>query len=428
MNDHSRPLLAIGKGSTEPGELTGSTMSRDSRSVCIIVENQPVPFDRRVWQQARALTDAGYRVSVICPKDPICASSHEFIEGIQIYRHSIWSGRGRLGYTVEYAMALVVQFYLALKVYVRSGFTILQACNPPDTVFLIALFFKLFGVRFVFDHHDLCPELFEVKFARRGLLYRIVCLAERLTFRTADLSIATNESYRGVAVARGGMDAQRVVVVQTCADLAEVDASLPAPALKRGKQLMVVYVGVMEIQDGVHLLVESIDYLVKQRRRDDTLFVLIGSGNELPHLQSMTARLGLDGTVEFTGRIPHQQVDSYLSTADICVAPDPSNPLNDNCTMIKNLEYMAHGRPVVLYDLKEGRRTLGDAALYARPNDPIDFALQIEKLLDSPSLRDELGRAGRERAEQDLNWEVQKGKLVAAFAQLSANPAQLTAD
>jgi glycosyltransferase involved in cell wall biosynthesis len=392
--------------------------SKRPAAVCIIVENQTVPFDRRVWQEARALREAGYRVFVISPKGPRCESAHETIEGIEIYRHRTWLPHGPYGYVMEYAFALIAEFYLTLRIYIRSRFAILQACNPPDTIFLIAFVFKLLGVRFVFDHHDLSPELYTVKFGRRGLPHSILRLAEWLTFRTADLSIATNESYREIAIARDKMNPERIVVVQTGADLGEVDSIAPDPALKRDKPYMVVYVGVMEVQDGLNLLIKSIQYLVKENHRDDTLFVLIGSGSELPRLRIMTTELDLDDFVEFTGTVSHEEVDRYLSTADVCVAPDPPNPLNERCTMIKNIEYMAHSKPVVLYDLKEGRRTLGDSALYARPGDPLDFAVQIGTLLDSEVLRRKLGLSGRRRVEQELNWKHQSAKFICAFERL----------
>jgi len=396
-------------------------MNRDPRpGVCIIVENQPVPFDRRVWQEARALLAAGYRVSIISPKTPDCKASTETLEGIDIYRHWTWAVHGRVGYVFEYIFALAAEFYLAWRVYARNRFCVLQGCNPPDTVFLIALAFKPLGVRFLFDHHDLSPELYEAKFGKRGLIYRILHLFERLTFRAADLSIATNESYRKIAIERGKMQPDRVVVVQTCADLAEVSRGKQKPELKRGKRYMVAYVGVMERQDGVRLLIEAIEYLVKTKKRQDTQFVLIGSGSELPNLKALSTQLGVKDYIEFTGLLPHEQVEPYLATADVCVAPDPLNPLNDKSTMIKILEYMAYARPIVLYELEEGHNTAGNSALYARPNDPTDFAQQIEKLLESEQLRRELGEFGRKRAEEELNWKVQSSKLLAAYASLVA--------
>ena len=393
-------------------------MEPNAPGVCIIVENEPVPFDQRTWQEARALRDAGFHVAVICPKGHGTQASRETLQGIEIYRHRIWPARGHFGYLLEYFMSLVAEFFLAAKAYSDHKFQILEACNPPDITFLVALAFKPLGVRFVFDHHDLSPELYAVKFNRRGLVYRLIEWAERWTFQCADLSLATNESFREIAIARGGMRPDRVVVVQTCADLREVNGNHPDPKLKGDFRNMVLYVGVMESQDGLQLLLESIEHLVKEKGRKDTRFVLIGEGTEYPELKRAVARKGLDKFVEFTGELPHSEVGHYLISADVCVAPDPLNELNDRCTMIKNLEYMAYRKPVVLFDLQEGRRTLGDGALYARPNDPIDFAKQIEQLLDCETLRKTLGDRNGERARNGLNWQVQGEILTTAFRTL----------
>ncbi len=385
-------------------------------AVLIIVENLPVPFDRRVWQEACALRDAGYRVSVISPKRGEFTRGYEQLEGIEIYRHWLPEASGPAAYALEYCSALAAEFTLALRAYFRVRFQVLHACNPPDTIFPIALFFRIFGVRFVFDHHDLNPELFEAKFGKKGgLFYRLVCLAERMTYRAADVAIATNESYREVAVRRGGMAPERVFIVRSSPDLSRLQRGPAQPELKCGRRYLAVYLGVMGPQEGVHLLLEAVADIIRQRRTDDVAFVLIGGGTELPRLKVVAAEMGLGSTVTFTGRIPDREVAAYLSTADVCVAPDPKNPMNDKSTMNKILEYMAHGRPIVLFDLTEGRRAAGDAALYAHPNDPSDFARHILALLDSEALRRRLGDAGRRRVESTLNWEIQKQKLLKAY-------------
>jgi glycosyltransferase involved in cell wall biosynthesis len=385
-------------------------------AVCIIVENLPLPFDRRVMQEARALRDAGYHVSVICPKGRGFEKSRETLEGIEIYRHRIWEASGALGYFLEYAWALTAEFLLALRIYARTRFRVLQACNPPDTIFLIALFFKLFGVRFIFDHHDLNPELFEAKFQRRGFGYKLVCWAERLTFRTANVAIATNESYREVALVRGGMNRDRTFVVRSCPDLNRVRKQAPRPELMEGRRYMVVYLGVMGRQDGIDLWLQSIATIVHQQKREDILFVLIGAGTELPPLKALAAQLGLESCTRFTGRISDKEVSAYLSTATVGIAPDPATPMNDKSTMNKILEYMAYGVPVVLYSLTEGRRSAGDAALYARNGDTEDFAQKVLTVLDSDSLRAKLGECGRKRIEESLNWEIEKRALLEAYA------------
>ncbi|HEV2425922.1 MAG TPA: glycosyltransferase family 4 protein [Terriglobia bacterium] len=379
----------------------------------IIVEDIPVPFDRRVWQEACALREAGYGVSVICPKRNTFTDARETLEGIEIYRHGLREGSGPVSYVWEYLQAVAAQFILAIRIYRRSRFRVIHACNPPDTIFLVGAFFKLFGVRFIFDHHDLNPELFEVKFGRRGLLYRLVCLAERLTYRTADVSIATNDSYRQIAVERGGMTPTRAFVVRSAPDLNRISLRPPRDDLKLGRKYLVLYLGTMGPQEGVDLLLEATAHIA--RVRSDTAFVIIGAGSEVQRLKSITANLGLESMVRFTGRIPDAELADYLSTADVCVAPDPKNPMNDKSTMNKVLQYMAYSRPVVLFDLTEGRRAAGDAALYACPNDPADFAAQILRLLDAEPLRRELARRGRRRIEENLNWEREKIALLDAY-------------
>jgi len=383
--------------------------------VCIIVENLPVPQDRRVWQEARALAEVGHQVSIICPKGPGFERARETLEGIEIYRHDLREGSGPLGYLVEYTWALAVELLLALRIYARTGFRVLQACNPPDTIFLIGAFFKLLGVRFIFDHHDLNPELYEVKFRRKDLFYRLACLAERLTFRTADVAIATNSSYRDVALTRGGMSPDRSFVVRSCPDLGRFRWQPPRLELKEGNEHLVVYIGVMGPQDGIDLLLASIEYIVKNKSRRDTLFVLIGDGTESQLLKTAAKSRGLDSFVKFTGRIPDSEVGAYFSTADLGVAPDPKNAMNDKSTMNKVLEYMGYGLPVVLYDLTEGRRSAEDAALYACPNNPIDFAEKVLTLLDSESLRRELGQRARKRIEECFSWETDKQVLLKAY-------------
>ena len=387
-------------------------------SVCIIVQNLPVPLDRRVWCEARALRDAGYVVSVICPKGKnCCTANYEILDGIHIYRHRIWEASTTIEYLLEYSLALAAELYLILKVFRRTRFSILHGCNPPDTLFLIGLILKPFGVRFIFDHHDLAPELFEAKFGTgNGLLSAFTRLAEKCSFRVASVSIATNQSFREVAVSRGGKKPEQVFVVRNCPDLATLTRRPVRPDMKLGKPLLVVYVGFMAQQDGLDLLLESIEYIVKCEKRQDTQFVLIGGGTMLPELRTTVAEKALGDFVTFTGLVSHEEVVNYLSNADVGVAPDPKTPMNDNSTMIKIFEYMAFGLPVVLFDLKEGRRTAGPAALYASPNDPIDFANKVTTLLDCGELRQRLGACGRKRIDESLNWDAEKVALLQAYS------------
>jgi glycosyltransferase involved in cell wall biosynthesis len=390
----------------------------EQTSVCIVVENLPVPIDRRVWSEARALREAGYAVAVICPKGKkSCTAPYEVLEGIHIYRHRTWEASSTIGYLLEYGWALAAELYLVLKVFARTRFRVLQGCNPPDTLFLMGLLLKPFGVRFIFDHHDLAPELFEAKFGGgNGLLRSVTRFAEKCSFMVANVSVATNESFKEVALTRGGKRSDEVFVVRNCPDLTTLRRGPVRAEIKRGRPLLVVYVGFMGRQDGLDLLVESIEHLVKREKREDATFVLVGAGTMLPQLQAMVAEKGLESFVTFTGQVSHEEVSLYLSNADIGVAPDPKTPMNDNSTMIKIFEYMAFGLPTVLFDLKEGRRSAGPAALYAVPNDPVDFASQILKLLNGSELRARLGACGRQRIEEGLNWEVEKTVLLRAYS------------
>jgi len=392
-------------------------MPEKRTAVCIVVENLPVPLDRRVWKEACALRDSGYHVSVICPKGTGRATgSYEELDGIEIHRHPHWEASGVAGYLLEYGLALAAECYLTLKVFARTRFRILQACNPPDTIFLVALLLKLFGVRFVFDHHDLSPELFETKFGKgKRPLYLLTRVLEFCSFKVAKVSIATNESFRDIAVTRGSKRLEDVFVVRNCPELVHVDRTPMQADIKKGRLFLVIYVGFMGPQDGLDLLIDSIEDLVKRKRRDDAHFLLVGGGSELPILRGEVNRRGLENFVSFTGQVPYDRVIAYLSCADIGVAPDPKTPMNDNSTMIKILEYMAYGLPTVLFDLKEGRRIAESAALYAEPNDPLDFAGKIAELLDDEKLRQELGACGRRRVEHSLNWEAEKLTLLQAY-------------
>jgi glycosyltransferase involved in cell wall biosynthesis len=395
----------------------GTGVTDPPTAVCIVVENLPVPTDRRVWSEARALRDAGYLVSVICPKGKkFWTAKYEVLDGIHIYRHSSWEAATPIGYLMEYMMALSAEFLLVLKVFARTRFRILQGCNPPDTIFLLGAILKPFGVRFIFDHHDLSPELFEAKFGNRGgVLSALTRLAEKCSFRLASVTIATNESFKEIAIARGGKTPDRVFVVRNCPDLTTMKSEAAKSEIKRDGPIMVVYVGFMGPQDGLDILLESIEHIVKTEKRQDANFLLIGGGTMLPVLRKMAADKGIEAFVTFTGQVSHEEVVSYLSRADIGVAPDPKTAMNDSSTMIKIFEYMAFGLPTVLFDLKEGRRSAGPAALYATPNSPVDFAQQIIRLLNCRELRQELGATGRKRIEDGLNWNSEKSVLLQAY-------------
>jgi glycosyltransferase involved in cell wall biosynthesis len=393
--------------------------TRNGRRVLIIVENLPCPFDRRVWQEARTLTAAGYLVSIICPKAPGYEKSFERLEGIDIHRHALpREADGVLGYVLEYSVALAMEFWLSLKVLFGRGFDVIHACNPPDTIFMIGAFYKLFGKKYVFDHHDINPELYEAKFGKRGFGRKLLVALERMSFNTADLVISTNESYRNIAIERGRKNPKDVYVVRSGPDLTRIKQVPPNPALKKGRRYLVGYVGVMGKQEGIDLLLRAVQLIVKQLGRTDIQFGLVGGGTELPAMRELAKDLGVAEYVTFTGRAPDAELLEMLNTADICVNPDRANDMNDRSTMNKIMEYMALGKPVVQFDLTEGRVSAGDASWYARPNDVADLAQKMVALLGDENQRIHMGAVGRERVERELSWQHEAPRLLNAYENL----------
>jgi glycosyltransferase involved in cell wall biosynthesis len=389
------------------------------RRVLIIVENLPCPFDRRVWQEARTLAAAGYLVSIICPKGKGYEKSFEEIDGIAIYRHlQPFEASGALGYLAEYTWALLAEFALSLRVLMERGFDAIHACNPPDTLFLIGSFYKLFGKKFLFDHHDINPELYEAKFQRRDLFYRLMVWLERRTFETADVCVATNESYRRIAIERGSRSPSKVFVVRSGPDLRRLRVLPATAALKNGRRYLVGYVGVMGRQEGIDGLLASVQHIVQDMERTDIQFGLVGGGTELAAMRKLAEQLGIADYVTFTGRVPDDELLAMLNTADVCVNPDVANDMNDKSTMNKIMEYMALGKPIVQFDLTEGRVSAQDASLYARRNDPVDMARKLVALLDDPELRQRMGAAGLERVKTVLAWEHEAPRLLAAYEEL----------
>lgn len=386
------------------------------RKVLIIVENLPVPFDRRVWHEARTLKAAGAEVSVICPTGKGFEQRREILEGIHIHRHPLpLDAAGPIGYLVEYTSALFWETLLAWRIYFGRGFHVIHGCNPPDLVFLVALPFRLLGVRYLFDHHDINPELYEAKFNRRGIFWKLMVLLERLTFKSARVSIATNESYRRIAIERGGMKSEDVFVVRSGPDLNRLEHLPPNAAWRNGRAHLVGYVGVMGEQEGIDLLLEAAGHIVHQIGRKDIQFCLVGGGPSLAGLQDLAASNGLSDFVTFTGRAPDNVLFEVLSTSDVCVNPDRVNPMNDKSTMNKIMEYMAFGKPIVQFEVTEGRFSAGEASLYARPNDSTDMAEKILELLADPERRARMGTFGRARVENELSWSHQIEPLIAAY-------------
>lgn len=394
----------------------------EKRKVLIVVENLPVPLDRRVWLEATTLVAQGYQVCVICPTGRGWDASYEEIEGVHIYRYPEppEAHSGALAYAREWGGALWHMFRLARRVRRERGFDVIHGCNPPDLIFLLALRYRWQGVRYLFDHHDVCPELFEAKFNRRGLLYKVMLLWERLTFATAHVSIATNESFREVAIGRGGMAPEDVFVVRSAP---QVDRFVPGPgdaSYRKGAGTVLGYVGVIGQQEGMDLLVEAAAHLIGALGHRDVHFVIVGFGPQLPEVERDVAARGLADHFTFTGPLYGAELLSALNATDIGVAPDPKNAMNDISTMNKVMEYMTLEKPSVQFDLKEGRASADNASLYAVANDPKDFAAKIATLIADPEQGRQMGVRGRARVLGALSWEHSVPPLLAAYDRVFA--------
>jgi glycosyltransferase involved in cell wall biosynthesis len=390
----------------------------------ILVENLSVPFDRRVWQESTALRDAGWEVHVICPQGTKQDTEAEVeLDGVRIHRYPLRPAvGGPIGYLREYGSALWHTYRLAQRV---GPVDVVHACNPPDLFFLVAKRLRRGGARFVFDQHDLVPELYLSRFDRgRDLMYRAVCRLERLTYRAADVVIATNESYRQVALDRGGKSPDEVFVVRSAPAVERFRQVPTDEGARRGKPHLLCYLGVMGPQDGVDYALRALARLRDEVGRIDWHAVFMGAGDRFEAMVALSHELGLSELVEFTGRIPDEDVLRYLSTADVCLSPDPLNPLNDVSTMNKIMEYMAMARPIVSFDLREAKVSAADAAVYAPDNDESAFARLIARLLDDPAERRRMGELGRARVTGPLSWEHSRAALIAAYeAAVSGRPA-----
>src|SRR5579859_5848024 len=395
-----------------------------SERILIIVQNLPLPFDRRVWLECQALRSAGYTVAAVCPKgkgDP----SHQVIDGIELHKYRPYApGGSKLSFIAEYAYSFLATAAKTVKARRKGRFAVIQACNPPDIFWPIALFFRAVdGTRFVFDHHDLCPELFQSRFPGGPKLpYRGLRALERRTHRSADQVISTNASYREIAISRSGKRPQDVTIVRTGPDPDKLKRGPADPDQRRGRRYLAAYIGVMGPQDGVDIVIRAADIVLNELGRDDIAFTLIGSGDCFEELVALRDTLGLAGHVEFTGRAPDELVSRVMSTADVGLSPDPKNPLNDLSTMNKSMEYMAFELPVVAFDLRETRVSVADAGVYVRPNDVREYAQAIVDLIDDEARRAELGKLGRERVEQELAWSYQQRAYLDVYDRLTRGP------
>ena len=410
-------------------------MKESAGKILMVVEN-PYPWDSRVKKEAMKLFEFGYEVSVITKKYPE-QSTHQILDGINIYRvpwfevfRKSTESKSKLlslfrniatksGYVIEYFYFTFIVFLFSIYVLIKKGFDVIHTHNPPDTLFLIGLFYRILGKKFVFDHHDLSPELFLSRYKTKGgFIYNALLLEEKLCLRSANLIIATNESYKEIDIKRGKKKPEDIFIVRNGPDLDLFKPVEPDSELKNSGKKILVYIGVMGPQDGVDYLLRSLNILVQEYQRKDFYCLIIGPGDSLEDLRKLRKELNLEEYCVLTGKIPFDDLLKFLSTADICVDPNPSNPLNDYSTWIKVMEYMSFGKPIVSYNLKETRYSAQKAALYAKPNDENEFTRLIIQLMDDPKLRDEMGQFGKERVEKELSWDVVSQNLLDAYKKL----------
>jgi len=387
--------------------------------ILFIVENNPAPPDVRVWNEALAAREFGYEVSVIGPAERWGDPFHSLIQGVHVYRHPRpKEAAGKWAMILEYLNAPLWEMLISLGIFLSRPFQVIHGANPPDHIFMIALPFKPFGVRYLFDHHDIAPENYVAKFGRKDLLFRFLRVMERLTFRTADLVVSTNESYKRIAMARGGKRDEEVVVVRNGPDLRRLPAVSPNPGLREGFSHLVAYVGLIGQQEGIENLLRAAEHIVKAKGRDDVKFVVVGTGPYLEHVRRRSADMGLERNVRFTGYIPNRDKYEVLTTADVCINPEFGNAFTDKSTMIKIMEYMSVAKPVVQFYTTEGEVTAGPAAVYVRENDAVKFAEALLELLGDDARRAEMGAVGRRRVEDRWAWGIQKERLRDAYRRI----------
>jgi len=391
--------------------------------VLIVVQNLPVPFDRRVWLEATTLTQNGYRVSVICPKMRGFNESRETIEDIEIHRYPLpIDAQGKLGFVLEFLWCFLMASFLSLKVQLAGrGFDVLHVCNPPETYWPLAWFWRGFGKRFIFDHHDLSPEMFAVKFERPatrdegGALFKALLFLERMTFNAAHVVITTNESHKWIAVARGSKRAEDVFIVRSGPDLSRFKVYDPDPKWRQGKPFLIAYLGEICKQDGVDHLVRAIKILRDELKRTDVHCIFMGGGPHQKAIADYAVEIGVQELCTFTGRVSDDDLCRVLSSADIGIDPDPKNAWSDQSTMNKVIEYMFFGLPVLSYDLHETRVSAGGAGVFVTANDERALAQGIVDLLEDPDRRKRLGAAGYARVREVLAWNYSVTPLLTAY-------------
>ncbi len=391
--------------------------------ILFIVENNTVPFDRRVWAEARTAHEFGFDVSIICPFDRNRSDRRTIVDGIRIYRHPRpIEGSSKWATILEYLNAFFWESLLSIRVFLRHPFSVIHSANPPDHVFLIALAFKVAGVKFIFDHHDLTPETYIAKYGTKNVIHKVLLWMERRAFQAADVVISTNESYKKIAIERGGKKEDDVIVVRNGPDISAIPDVDPNPGLMAGFKYLVGYVGIIGKQEGIENLLKTADHIVREKHRRDIKFAIVGTGPNLKSLIGEAKTMGLEKNVQFFGYVPDRRLYEILATSDVCVNPEFRNDFTDKSTMIKIMEYMCFRKPVVQFHTTESEFTAGESAIHIRNNDVIEFADAILALLDDPARRAAMGEIGRERIESLLSWQLQKQKLRMAYDRVIPHP------
>lgn len=389
------------------------------KHILFIVENSTVPLDLRVWREALTLKDKGYEVSVIGPKKGDYTKNYEIMSGIEIYRHPMpYEASDKIGFVLEYFNAIIYELYLSVKIFLKKPFHYIHAANPPDNIFIIALFFKLFGVKYVFDHHDICPELYYANFNRKDFLYKSLLLFEKFSFKVANLVISTNESYKKIAIKRGHKNEEEVYVVRNGPDLLKKENIYKKYEYKTEFNHLVAYIGVIGPQERIDILLRAAYYIINKKGISDIKFVIIGPGPSLEKMTQLSKDLSLNKNVEFTGYIPNPDFYNILAAADICVNPELKNEYTDKSTMIKTMEYMFVGKPIVQFETTEGKASAGSAAINVTNNDETRFAETIIELIQDKAKIKKMGDVGKERIHDMLSWNKQEINLKNAYEYL----------
>jgi glycosyltransferase involved in cell wall biosynthesis len=384
----------------------------------IVVENLPVPLDRHVWQQALSLREAGWDVSVICPATRLWPKRRERLEGIEIYRHGLpVEGNSVFGHVAEYATALFHEFRLLLTIWNTKGFDVVHVCNPPDLLFMLALPFKLRGVKLVFDHHDLAPELFEAIHGR-GFIHKILLFLERMSFRSADVVLSSNQAFKRLALDRGGVREACTFVVRTVPEVKHVRRVTADRIARAGASVVVGYLGIIGRQDGLDHLLQAVRIALDKHEGPDFRLIIIGDGPALSEIKDLAEELGLSDAVVFRGYLMGDDLAAQMSDFDIGMIPDPKNSFNDKLSMNKVFEYSAMAIPIAAYALNGTVEMLGGTAVYAPTDDPEGLATAMRLLINDPELRRVQGAAAKKLADSTFRWDVEAASLLAAYESL----------